>query len=156
MNIDIDIEADVDDDDIDPTSVPVCRTPHQLAKVVRIAAMLKHLHHEARTEPLDAAGRDRLREFHTRTMSALADGLAPELRDELQRLVLPFTDDPAPSGAELRIAQAQLVGWLEGLFHGIHAALPEQQTVAAAPLGTERPTRAPPSTVLPSPEVKVV
>jgi hypothetical protein len=79
--------------------------------------------------PLDDAGRQRLKEIHHRSIVELEDGLAPELRDELSRLTLPF-GDTAPSEAELRIAQAQLVGWLEGLFHGIQAALVAQQMAA--------------------------
>ena len=91
--------------------------------------MIKQLLEEVRAAPLDEAGRQRLREIHRRSITELEDGLAPELRDELERLTLPFTDD-TPSEAELRIAQAQLVGWLEGLFHGIQAALVAQQMAA--------------------------
>jgi len=101
----------------------------QPAKVMRIGSMIKQLLEEVRAAPLDEAGRQRLREIHRRSITELEDGLAPELRDELERLTLPFTDD-TPSEAELRIAQAQLVGWLEGLFHGIQAALVAQQMAA--------------------------
>jgi len=98
-------------------------------KVMRIASMIKQLLEEVRSAPLDEAGRTRLAEIHRRSISELEEGLAPELIEELERITLPFGDD-APSDAELRIAQAQLVGWLEGLFHGIQAALFAQQMAA--------------------------
>ena len=91
-------------------------------KVMRIGSMIKQLLEEVRSAPLDDAGRTRLAEIHRRSISELEQGLAPELIDELERITLPFGDE-TPSDAELRIAQAQLVGWLEGLFHGIQAAL---------------------------------
>jgi hypothetical protein len=102
----------------------------QPAKVMRIGTMIKQLLEEVRAAPLDDASRNRLREIHRTSIRELEDGLAPELRDELERLTLPFTDDGTPSDAELRIAQAQLVGWLEGLFHGIQTALFAQQMAA--------------------------
>ena len=102
----------------------------QPAKVMRIGSMVKQLLEEVRAAPLDEASRTRLREIHKRSIIELEDGLAPELRDELERLSLPFEGDTPPSEAELRIAQAQLVGWLEGLFHGIQAALVAQQMAA--------------------------
>jgi hypothetical protein len=102
----------------------------QPAKVMRIGTMIKQLLEEVRAAPLDDASRNRLREIHHTSIRELEDGLAPELRDELERLTLPFTEDGAPSDAELRIAQAQLVGWLEGLFHGIQTALFAQQMAA--------------------------
>ena len=102
----------------------------QPAKVMRIGSMIKQLLEEVRAAPLDEASRGRLREIHHRSIIELEDGLAPELRDELERLSLPFEGDTPPSEAELRIAQAQLVGWLEGLFHGIQAALVAQQMAA--------------------------
>jgi hypothetical protein len=104
----------------------------QPAKVMRIGTMIKQLLDEVRQSPLDEAGRERLREIHRRSIKELESGLAPELVDELERLSLPFTDDRTPSEAELRIAQAQLVGWLEGLFHGIQTALFAQQVAARA------------------------
>lgn len=104
----------------------------QPAKVMRIGSMIKQLLDEVRTAPLDEASRTSLREIHARSISELEDGLAPELVDELERLTLPFTDDSIPSEAELRIAQAQLVGWLEGLFHGIQTTLFAQQMAARA------------------------
>jgi hypothetical protein len=105
----------------------------QPAKVMRIGTMIKQLLEEVRAAPLDEAGRQRLREIHESSIHELEDGLAPELRDELERLSLPFGDG-VPSEAELRIAQAQLVGWLEGLFHGIQTALFAQQMAARAQL----------------------
>ncbi len=102
----------------------------QPAKVMRIGSMIKQLLEEVRAAPLDEAGRQRLREIHRRSITELEDGLAPELREELDRLSLPFDEESTPSEPELRIAQAQLVGWLEGLFHGIQAALVAQQMAA--------------------------
>jgi hypothetical protein len=102
----------------------------QPAKVMRIGSMIKQLLEEVRAAPLDEASRGRLREIHQRSITELEDGLAPELREELERLSLPFEGDSPPSESELRIAQAQLVGWLEGLFHGIQAALVAQQVAA--------------------------
>jgi hypothetical protein len=106
----------------------------QPAKVMRIGTMIKQLLEEVRAAPLDEASRLRLKEIHESSIKELATGLAPELRDELNRLSLPFTGDEVPSDAELRIAQAQLVGWLEGLFHGIQATLFAQQMAARAQL----------------------
>ena len=104
------------------------------AKVMRIGTMIKQLLEEVRAAPLDEASRVRLKEIHAASIKELEDGLTPELREELERLSLPFTDDSVPSDAELRIAQAQLVGWLEGLFHGIQTALFAQQMAARAQL----------------------
>jgi hypothetical protein len=106
----------------------------QPAKVMRIGSMIKQLLEEVRAAPLDEASRARLREIHESSIKELSSGLAPDLRDELTRLSLPFTGDEVPSDAELRVAQAQLVGWLEGLFHGIQATLFAQQMAARAQL----------------------
>ena len=100
------------------------------AKVMRIGTMIKQLLEEVKATDLDEPGRDRLREIYEISVEELAEALSPDLRDELQRLALPFDEDDVPSGAELRIAQAQLVGWLEGLFHGIQATLFAQQAAA--------------------------
>jgi hypothetical protein len=116
----------------------------QPAKVMRIGSMIKQLLEEVRAAPLDDASRKRLREIHESSIEELASGLAPELRDELARLSLPFTSDEIPSDAELRIAQAQLVGWLEGLFHGIQATLFAQQMAARAQLEEMRQRALPP------------
>ena len=106
----------------------------QPAKVMRIGTMIKQLLEEVRAAPLDDASRNRLRDIHAASIRELEEGLAPELREELQRLTLPFTEGAVPSDAELRIAQAQLVGWLEGLFHGIQTALFAQQMAARTQL----------------------
>ena len=115
------------------------------AKVMRIGTMIKQLLEEVRTAPLDDASRARLKQIHRSSILELEDGLSPELRDELERLALPFTEDDVPSDAELRIAQAQLVGWLEGLFHGIQTALFAQQMAARAQLEQMRQGQLPPS-----------
>jgi hypothetical protein len=106
----------------------------QPAKVMRIGSMVKQLLEEVRSAPLDEASRLRLREVHQKSVTELSEGLAPELREELERLTLPFPSDHVPTEAELRIAQAQLVGWLEGLFHGIQTALFAQQMAARVQL----------------------
>jgi hypothetical protein len=105
----------------------------QPAKVMRIGNMIRQLLEEVKSAPLDEASRARLREIHSASIKELEDGLAPELIEELERLSLPFTSE-TPSDAELRIAQAQLVGWLEGLFHGIQTAIYAQQMAARAQL----------------------
>jgi Protein of unknown function (DUF2587) len=98
-------------------------------KLIRIASMVRTMLDEVRRAPLDDAGRRRLREIHERSLAELEEVLSPDLRKELADVVLPFTSE-APTESELRLAQAQLVGWLEGLFHGIQATLFTQQTVA--------------------------
>ena len=124
----------------------------QPAKVMRIGSMVKQLLEEVRAAPLDEAARTRLREIHQSSIKELEEGLAPELREELDRLTLPFTDDKVPSDGELRIAQAQLVGWLEGLFHGIQTALFAQQMAARVQLEQMRGAPAlPPGQVPPTP-----
>src|ERR1700747_185548 len=116
----------------------------QPAKVMRIGTMIKQLLEEVRAAPLDDATRNRLREIHATSIRELEDGLAPELREELDRLTLPFTEGTTPSDAELRIAQAQLVGWLEGLFHRLQTALFAQQRAARAQLEQMRQGALPP------------
>ncbi|MFB9234574.1 bacterial proteasome activator family protein [Plantactinospora siamensis] len=123
------VQTDADQSGEDPS-----RLVEQPAKVMRIGSMIKQLLEEVKSAPLDEAGRRRLREIHLRSIVELEDGLAPELREELTRLSLPFSEDATPSESELRIAQAQLVGWLEGLFHGIQAALVAQQMAARVQL----------------------
>lgn len=122
----------------EPTEGSVADLVEQPAKVMRIGSMVKQLLEEVRTAPLDEASRTRLRDIHRRSIAELEQGLAPELVEELERLSLPFTDDRVPSDSELRIAQAQLVGWLEGLFHGIQTALFAQQMAAQAQLEAMR------------------
>ncbi len=104
------------------------------AKVMRIGTMIKQLLEEVRAAPLDDASRNRLREIHETSIKELEEALAPELREEMERLMAPFTEATTPSDAELRVAQAQLVGWLEGLFHGIQTALFAQQMAARVQL----------------------
>ncbi|ORA20198.1 hypothetical protein BST14_03030 [Mycobacterium arosiense ATCC BAA-1401 = DSM 45069] len=130
------------DDDADERSLT--DLVEQPAKVMRIGTMIKQLLEEVRAAPLDEASRNRLREIHATSIRELEEGLAPELREELDRLTLPFSEDAAPSDAELRIAQAQLVGWLEGLFHGIQTALFAQQMAARAQLEKMRQGALPP------------
>ncbi len=113
---------------------PVTEMVEQPAKVMRIGSMIRQLLEEVRAAPLDEKSRVRLKEIHESSIKELEDGLAPELVAELERLSLPFADDDVPSEAELRIAQAQLVGWLEGLFHGIQTTLFAQQMAARAQL----------------------
>ncbi|GAB2978936.1 bacterial proteasome activator family protein [Nocardioides montaniterrae] len=104
----------------------------QPAKVMRIGSMIRQLLEEVKAAPLDEASRHRLAEIHRSSIKELEQGLAPELVEELERLSLPFADNVTPSEGELRIAQAQLVGWLEGLFHGIQTAIYAQQMAAKA------------------------
>jgi hypothetical protein len=106
----------------------------QPAKVMRIGSMIRQLLEEVKAAPLDEASRHRLKEIHQASIKELETGLAPELVEELERLSLPFTEEGTPSEGELRIAQAQLVGWLEGLFHGIQTAIYAQQMAARAQL----------------------
>jgi hypothetical protein len=149
--------ANTDDDNIEIISGPdavqaqddedqrsITDLVEQPAKVMRIGTMIKQLLEEVRAAPLDDASRSRLRKIHATSIHELEDGLAPELREELERLALPFSDDKVPSDAELRIAQAQLVGWLEGLFHGIQTALFAQQMAARAQLEHMRQGALPP------------
>src|SRR5690625_3882792 len=110
----------------------------QPAKVMRIGSMIRQLLDEVKAAPLDEASRARLKEIHESSIKELEDGLAPELIEELERLTLPFAEGSSPSDAELRIAQAQLVGWLEGLFHGIQTTLFAQQMAARAQLENMR------------------
>jgi len=121
-------------DDIDEGTLDVSGMVEEPAKVMRIGTMIKQLLEEVRAAPLDDASRNRLRDIHAASIRELEDGLSPELREELDRLTLPFSEGETPSDAELRIAQAQLVGWLEGVFHGIQTALFAQQMAARAQL----------------------
>ena len=123
---DLDAEEDVD-------AEVVGEAVEQPAKVMRIGSMIKQLLEEVRHAPLDEASRGRMKSIYETSVKELAQGLSGELRAELDRLTLPL-EDRTPSEAELRVAQAQLVGWLEGLFHGIQAALFAQQVAARAQL----------------------
>lgn len=133
-----------DDDQSVPDQPDLTDMVEQPAKVMRIGTMIKQLLEEVRAAPLDEASRNRLREIHRSSIRELEQGLAPELRDELERLTLPFNEDDSPSDAELRISQAQLVGWLEGLFHGIQTALFAQQMAARVQLEQMRRGALPP------------
>jgi hypothetical protein len=123
---------------------PLTEAVEQPAKVMRIGSMIKQLLEEVRQAPLDDASRSRLREIYETSVRELGEGLSPDLRDELARLALPFLQESAPSDAELRIAHAQLVGWLEGLFHGIQATLFAQQMAARSQLEQMRARGLPP------------
>ncbi len=127
---------------------PVTEMIEQPAKVMRVGNMIRQLLEEVRAAPLDEKSRVRLKEIHASSIKELEDGLAPELVDELERLSLPFAEDEVPSESELRIAQAQLVGWLEGLFHGIQTTLFAQQMAARAQL--EQMRRALPPGMMPA------
>ncbi len=112
-------------------------------KLIRIASMVRSMLEEVRRSPLDDAGRKALREIHEKSIDELEDVMSPELREELAEVALPFSSD-TPSQSELRLAQAQLVGWLEGLFHGIQATLFTQQAMAQAQLDEMRRRVLPP------------
>ncbi len=124
-----------------PTGTPADDQPtesiEQPAKLLRIGSMVKQLLEEVRSAPLDEASRSRLREIYEQSIRELADGLSPDLVAELDRVSIPF-DSATPSESELRVAHAQLVGWLEGLFHGIQATLVAQQVAARAQLDEMR------------------
>jgi hypothetical protein len=121
------------------------------AKVMRVGSMIKQLLEEVRTTELDGPGRERLRAIYDTSITELGSALSPDLRDELERLALPFDEDTVPSEAELRLAQAQLVGWLEGLFHGIQATLFAQQMAARQQLENMR-GQLPPGQATPDPD----
>jgi hypothetical protein len=118
------------------------------AKVMRIGTMIRQLLEVVKSAPLDEAARGRLAEIHERSIKELEDGLAPELVDELERISLPFPEDATPSDAELRIAQAQLVGWLEGLFHGIQTAIAAQHAAREHAVAQMQLKQLPPGTMI--------
>ena len=144
---------DQDQDENASRERPVTEMVEQPAKVMRIGNMVRQLLEEVRAAPLDEKSRARLKEIHQNSIKELEDGLAPELVDELERLSLPFTEADLPSESELRIAQAQLVGWLEGLFHGIQTTLFAQQMAARAQL--EQMRRALPPGMMPPDQQEV-
>ncbi len=121
-------------DDGDGGALDVNEMVEQPAKVMRIGTMIKQLLEEVRAAPLDDASRARLRDIHASSITELEEGLAPELSDELRRITRPFAEEQTPSDAELRIAQAQLVGWLEGVFQGMQTAVVLEQMAARAQL----------------------
>ena len=143
------IAASQDEQAENPAERPITEMVEQPAKVMRIGSMIRQLLEEVKSAPLDEKSRARLKEIHQNSIKELEDGLAPELVQELDRLSLPFDDD-TPSEAELRVAQAQLVGWLEGLFHGIQTTLFAQQMAARAQL--EQMRRALPPGLMPAQE----
>lgn len=118
------------------------------AKVMRIGTMIRQLLAEVKSAPLDDAARERLAEIHERSIKELEDGLAPELVEELERISLPFPENATPSDAELRIAQAQLVGWLEGLFHGIQTAIAAQHAAREQATAQLHLKQLPPGTII--------
>ncbi len=124
------------DDPMPPGSVS------EPAKVMRIGSMIKQLLEEVRTTELDEGGRHRLREIYDTSIAELSEALSSDLQEELNSLAMPFGDEELPTGSELRIAQAQLVGWLEGLFHGIQATLFAQQMAAQKQLEQMKATQA--------------
>src|SRR5687768_10169083 len=138
--------GDTEDEDTERHITDLVEQP---AKVMRIGSMIRQLLEEVKAAPLDEASRARLAGIHRSSIKELEAGLAPELVEELERLSLPFSSE-TPSEAELRIAQAQLVGWLEGLFHGIQTAIYAQQVAARAQL--EQMRRALPPGMVPSEE----
>jgi hypothetical protein len=141
------IGGDQEDAENSQAERSVAEMVEQPAKVMRIGSMIRQLLEEVKSAPLDEKSRARLKEIHQNSIKELEDGLAPELVAELERLSLPFQDE-TPSEAELRVAQAQLVGWLEGLFHGIQTTLFAQQMAARAQL--EQMRRALPPGLMPA------
>ncbi|MFL6132264.1 MAG: bacterial proteasome activator family protein [Nocardioidaceae bacterium] len=141
-----DAEDDRDDGEADGER-NITELVEQPAKVMRIGGMIRQLLEEVKSAPLDEASRTRLADIYESSIKELEGGLAPELVEELERLSLPFSSE-TPSEAELRIAQAQLVGWLEGLFHGIQTAIYAQQVAARAQL--EQMRRALPAGAMPA------
>jgi len=124
------------------------------AKVMRIGSMVKQLLEEVRSAPLDAASRERLAEIYERSVAELSEALSPDLQQELKTLALPFDEGEIPSESELRIAKAQLVGWLEGLFHGIQATLMAQQVAAQRQLQEMRQLPGGPQMPAPAPNME--
>ena len=122
---------------------PDRETVSQPSKLIRIATMVKSMLEEVRQASLDDAGRQRLRQIHERSLAELSEVRSDDLKEELGEVMLPF-DDGTPSDSELRIAQAQLVGWLEGLFHGIQATMMTQQMMAQQQLEQMRRRALPP------------
>lgn len=130
----------VQEDPVDPPADQevVGEAVTQPAKVMRIGSMVKQLLEEVRNSSLDEASRERLAEVYERSVTELSEALSPDLQEELRSLAIPFDHDEVPSEAELRIAKAQLVGWLEGLFHGIQASVMAQQAMAQAQLAQQQ------------------
>lgn len=126
-------------DEGEPADLPAAREAiEQPAKVMRVGTMMRQLLDEVRQSSLDESSRDRLRDIYATSIEELGSALSPDLREELDRLILPFPEDHPPSQAELQVAKAQLVGWLEGLIQGIQAALFAQQVSAQQQLANIR------------------
>jgi hypothetical protein len=142
----VDADAPAGDGEVEDDGAEQVRRP---TKLIRIASMVRNMLDEVRRAPLDDAGRRRLREIHEKSLEELESVLSPDLRRELSDVVLPFSSD-APSESELRLAQAQLVGWLEGLFHGIQATLFTQQAAAQGQLDQMRRRAIDPGTGAPT------
>ncbi|MEQ8437012.1 MAG: DUF2587 domain-containing protein [Ilumatobacter fluminis] len=124
------VDGDDGDDGDDGGDVEPSGAITEPAKVMRIGSMVKQLLDEVRDMELDEPSRERLAEIYERSVVELSEALSPDLQEELRMLALPFDEDTVPTEPELRIAKAQLVGWLEGLFHGIQASLVAQQMAA--------------------------
>lgn len=124
------LKPEIVSDEKDNVEEPNNEQVTQPTKLIRIASMVRAMLEEVRRAPLDVAGRKHLADIQDRAVNELKEILSPELQDELESVMIPFSDDDTPSDSELRIAQAQLVGWLEGLFHGIQATLFTQQMAA--------------------------
>jgi len=122
--------TDVPDGTDAPAAVAEGETVTEPAKVMRIGSMIKQLLDEVRSTQLDEASRERVAEIYERSLTEVASALSPDLQHELFQLALPFREGEIPTESELRVAKAQLVGWLEGLFHGIQATLFAQQLAA--------------------------
>ena len=122
-----DVDRGDGDEETAPENGTIIESPE---KVLRIGAMVKQLLEEVRSTELDEAAREQLRRIYDSSLAELAMTLPDELRDELDRLTDPFEDDSIPSEAQILVAKAQLVGWLEGLFHGIQAMVMAQQMAA--------------------------
>jgi len=137
-------KSDGDEAKSESDEAPERETVSQPSKLIRIATMVKTMLDEVRQASLDDAGRQRLRQIHERSLAELSEVLSDDLKEELGEVMLPF-DEGTPSDSELRIAQAQLVGWLEGLFHGIQATMMTQQMMAQQQLEQMRRGRALPS-----------
>jgi hypothetical protein len=134
-----------------PGEDDVDETVDHPAKVMRLGTMMKQLLEEVRGANLDEPSRDRLREIYDRSITEIGSALSPDLRDELSRLALPFSEGETPSTSELQIAKAQLVGWLEGLVQGMQAMLFAQQMAAQQQLQTMRGEIAPAAVAEPNP-----
>ena len=122
-----------------PPQVPTGPTIEQPAKLIRIAAMIREMLEDVRQSKPDEAGRQRVRVIYDRAVAGLKEGVSKELQDELDTLTIPL--DKNSSESEIRLAQAQLVGWLEGLFQGIQAALWSQHMQARAEIEEMRRRR---------------